>query len=64
MCPVAISGACASIATGLILSKIRPALVMLIALTFFTVGQILIGTAPVDQTYWAQTFVCIVVIPW
>ncbi|KAK4939420.1 multidrug-resistance type transporter aminotriazole resistance [Elasticomyces elasticus] len=62
--PVAVSGACASICTGLILSKLRPAVVMTIALTAFTVGQILIATAPVHQSYWAQTFVCTVIIPW
>jgi len=62
--PVAVSGACASICTGLILSKLRPAVVMTSALTAFTVGQSLIATAPVHQSYWAQTFVCTVVIPW
>ncbi|KAI1628651.1 major facilitator superfamily-domain-containing protein [Exophiala viscosa] len=62
--PVAVSGACASICTGLILSKLRPAVVMTIALTAFTVGQILIATTPVNQSYWAQTFVCTIVIPW
>lgn len=62
--PVAISGALASVTTGFILAKVRPAVVMIIAMTCFTIGVILIGTAPVGQTYWAQTFVCIVVIPW
>jgi hypothetical protein len=37
---------------------------MTIALSFFTIGQILIATTPVGQTYWAQTFVCVIVIPW
>ncbi|KAF1356845.1 putative major facilitator superfamily transporter [Delphinella strobiligena] len=63
-CPVAISGAMASISTGFLLGKMRPAMVMTIALTAFTVGTILIATAPVDQTYWAQFFVCVIVIPW
>ncbi|KAJ9498654.1 multidrug-resistance type transporter aminotriazole resistance [Exophiala xenobiotica] len=63
-CPVAVSGALASICTGLILSKLRAAWVMTIALSFFTIGQILIATTPVGQTYWAQTFVCVIVIPW
>ncbi|EXJ70580.1 uncharacterized protein A1O5_06650 [Cladophialophora psammophila CBS 110553] len=64
MSPVAISGACASVVTGILLSKLRPAMVMTIALTWFTVGHILVATTPVHQTYWAQTFVGLVLIPW
>ena len=62
--PVAISGAIASITTGFLLGRLRPAWVMTIALTAFTVGTILIATAPVDQNYWALSFVCTIVIPW
>lgn len=62
--PVAISGAMAAITTGFMLGRIRPAWVMTIALTSFTVGTILIVTAPVDQTYWAQSFIGIIIIPW
>ena len=62
--PVAISGAIASVTTGFLLGRLRPAWVMTIALTFFTVGTILIATAPVNQVYWAQGFVCTIVIPW
>lgn len=36
---------------------------MTIALIAFTVGVILMGTAPVEQTYWAQIFVSICVQP-
>jgi len=64
ICPVAVSGACASIATGYLLGRLKPAWVMTIALTMFTIGTILIATCPVDQIYWAQIFVCTVVIPW
>ena len=62
--PVAISGAIASVTTGFLLGRLRPAWVMTIALTAFIVGTILIATAPVDQSYWAQSFVCTIVIPW
>ena len=62
--PIAISGAVAAVCTGYLLGLMRPAWVMTIALTSFTVGTILIATAPLRQTYWAQTFVCSVVIPW
>jgi len=62
--PVTVSGAVASITTGFLLERIRPSWVMLIALTCFTVGTIIIMTAPVHQIYWAQIFVCCIVIPW
>ena len=62
--PLTISGAIASVSTGILLGHMRPAWVMTIALTMFTIGTILIATAPVDQTYWSQTFVCTIIIPW
>ena len=64
MSPVAVSGFLASVATGIALSKLKPPIVMAMALTFFTLGHILVATTPVDQTYWAQTFVCLIIIPW
>ena len=62
--PVTISGAIASVTTGFLLGRLRAAWVMTIALTAFTVGTILIATTPVDQSYWAQSFVCTIIIPW
>ena len=62
--PIAISGAVAAVCTGFLLDRLRPAWVMTIALTAFTVGTILIATTPIRQTYWAQIFVCSIVIPW
>jgi MFS family permease len=62
--PVTVSGALASLATGWLLGKLRPATIMLFALTAFTVGTILLMTRPVGQIYWAQGFVCAVIIPW
>lgn len=63
-CPVAISGCIAAVTTGLLLSKLGPAMVMLMALLAFTVGSIIMATTPVHQIYWGQLFVCVVVIPW
>lgn len=63
ICPVAIFGAAASVTTGILLGRLRPAWVMTIALTAFTVGIILVATAPVGQSYWAQAFVCTIIIP-
>jgi len=62
--PVAISGLLAAVATGFLLSHIKVPYVLLIATLFFLTGQILIATVPVEQTYWAQTFVSIIVMPW
>ncbi|KAL1633726.1 hypothetical protein SLS58_010947 [Diplodia intermedia] len=62
--PVALSGLCAALTTGAVLGRVPPSLVMMIAMLAFTVGNILVATAPVAQTYWAQTFVGFVVIPW
>lgn len=36
---------------------------MLIAMVSFCVGNILLATAPAHQTYWAQTFVAILITP-
>lgn len=63
ICPVAVSGAFASVATGFLLHHVRAAWVMTFSLTCFMVGTILVATAPVHRTYWAQLFVCMLVIP-
>jgi MFS family permease len=62
--PAAISGLCAAVTTGYLLSRISPGFIMLFAMTAFTVGLILIATEPVNQIYWAQTFVSMIVMPW
>lgn len=64
MVPTAISGLCAAITTGFVLHKTGPSVVMLISMVAFTVGSILIATAPVKQTYWIQTFIGTVIMPW
>lgn len=62
--PVAVSGLIASLAVGFFLSKCKVAYIMVAAMACFLTGQILIATTPVSQTYWAQTFVSLVVMPW
>ncbi|KLP05695.1 hypothetical protein CEK26_003057 [Fusarium fujikuroi] len=62
MSPVAISGACASLITAWLLHVSHPALVMLLALTAFTTGTILMMTAPVEQSYWYQSFFGLVIM--
>ena len=61
--PVVISGAVAAILTGALMHRMGPPLVMLCALLSFLVGIILIATMPVDQIYWAQTFVTMIITP-
>ncbi|KAL8710430.1 MAG: hypothetical protein Q9220_005031 [cf. Caloplaca sp. 1 TL-2023] len=62
--PAVISGLLAGMTCGLLMSRVRHAYIMLAALICFTVGTILIATAPVDQSYWAQSFVSILIMPW
>lgn len=58
-----VSGVAATILTGIFLERIGAARAMVLALLAFLVGIILIATAPIDQSYWFQTFWCLVVIP-
>lgn len=62
--PVAISGLCAAVATGFLLSHTKVPYILLLSTLFFLVGQILLATVPVEQIYWAQTFVSIIIMPW
>lgn len=62
--PSGITGLIASFVTGLLMSRLRPGWIMLLSLTAFTLGNIFTAIAPVHQTYWALTFVCLLVIPW
>ncbi|EPX71653.1 membrane transporter [Schizosaccharomyces octosporus yFS286] len=64
MAPVGISGCLAAASTGTLLSRFRPIICMIISMAAFTIGTILLATAPIDQTYWAQTFVATIVTPW
>lgn len=60
--PAAVSGAFAAIITGLLLRVLQPAWVMVLSLTSFTIAAVLVATAPVHQSYWAQTFVSMIII--
>lgn len=62
--PSCISGLLAALLTGKLLAIVRPAWVMTIAMMAFTVGTILVATAPVEQTYWTQVFLAAVITPW
>ena len=62
--PAGISGCIAALTTGYILSKLRTSFVMAISMLGFCIGNILVATAPVNQTYWANLFVAVIVTPW
>jgi hypothetical protein len=62
--PPGISGLLASFTTGYLMSRIRPGWIMLFAMVAFTLGNVFVAIAPVHQTYWALTFVSLVVMPW
>ena len=62
--PIAISGLCAALTAGKLLSVISPAFVMLISMTAFTAGTVVLATAPVDRTYWAGIFIACVITAW
>ncbi|PWN52999.1 MFS general substrate transporter [Violaceomyces palustris] len=61
--PCGVTGLTAAFASSEILRRAGPATVMALAMSAFCVGSILIATMPVQQTYWAQAFVSIAVMP-
>ena len=62
--PAGPSGVCAALSTGYILSRVPTSLVMVFAMLAFCVGNILLATMPVGQTYWIQTFLSVIITPW
>lgn len=61
--PVAPIGLACAMAVAFVLRRIRVAWVMFAAMMAFLVGTILLTTAPVDQTYWINTFLSIIIMP-
>ena len=58
------SGACAAVVTGLLLARVPASVIMLIAMLAFSAGQALLASMPIDQVYWANAFVLMLVTPW
>ena len=61
--PSAITGFIASVVTGFLISKVPIPYIMVLALVAFCITPILSATMPIDQTYWGQTFVSTLIIP-
>lgn len=59
-----ISGAIAALTTGFLLGRIPASFIMFCSMVAFTAGLAIFATVPVDQIYWAQTFVTTIVICW
>ncbi|KAF9894944.1 hypothetical protein FE257_004566 [Aspergillus nanangensis] len=62
--PPGISGLIAAFTTGYLMSRVRASWIMFMSLTAFTVGAVFAAISPVDQTYWALTFVGLIITPW
>ena len=62
--PVALSGLCAALTTGKLLGVLPPAIVMLISMTAFTVGSVVLATMPIHRSYWAGIFISCLITPW
>lgn len=63
--PVAFAGGIATITTIFLLGpvKLSPAGLLATSMAAFTLGILLDATCPVDQSYWGQTFACLLIIP-
>ncbi|GAB7341496.1 hypothetical protein MBLNU457_7722t2 [Dothideomycetes sp. NU457] len=61
--PVAITGVCFALSTGVLVKKIKVAWIMVVAMLGFLVGILLLSVAPAGQTYWALTFVSVLLTP-
>ncbi|KAJ4290419.1 hypothetical protein N0V90_010635 [Kalmusia sp. IMI 367209] len=61
--PVAITGVLFAFSTVWLIQRVGVSYVMLIAMTCFMVGALLLATMPIHQTYWAQTFVSVLIMP-
>lgn len=62
--PCAIVGFIAAVTTGFLLSRVRTSYIMGVAMISFCVGNILLATAPVNQNYWIQTFLTLIIMVW
>ncbi|KAF2086030.1 YOR378W-like protein [Saccharata proteae CBS 121410] len=62
--PTCVSGICAALTVGFLLSRVKTAWIICGAMTAFCVGNILLATLPREQLYWKQLFWAELVTPW
>ncbi|KAK0622500.1 major facilitator superfamily-domain-containing protein [Immersiella caudata] len=63
MSPVAVTGILFAFLTVWLTRRVPVSWIMLAAMFFFLLGSLLIAIAPLEQTYWANTFVAILLMP-
>jgi MFS family permease len=61
--PVILSGLTATISVSQLYGRVPAHFLLMGAMLFFCVGNILIGTMPAHQTYWAQAFISTLLVP-
>jgi len=61
--PVVPLGIAFALSTNFLIKKIHVSKVMLLAMLFFLIGTLLLAFAPASQTYWALTFLSVLVMP-
>lgn len=61
--PVALTGVVFALSTPFLIKGIGPAWTMAASMLCFSVGAILLASAPVSQSYWSQTFLSVVIMP-
>ncbi|KAJ5175049.1 major facilitator superfamily-domain-containing protein [Penicillium canariense] len=62
--PVGISGILAAFSVAYLIGRLKPYYIMPMSMLSFLLGSVLFATAPVQQVYWAQAFVSIIIMPW
>ncbi|KAH8645629.1 major facilitator superfamily-domain-containing protein [Xylariales sp. PMI_506] len=61
--PGPVSGLIASLLVARYMMRLGPHWIMLLSMLAFLAGSLLMTTAPVSQTYWANTFVSVLIMP-
>jgi MFS family permease len=61
--PVAITGVFFAFSTVWLIQRVGVSYVMFISMSFFMAGSLLLALMPIQQTYWAQTFISVLIMP-
>ncbi|CAF0991091.1 unnamed protein product [Adineta steineri] len=61
--PLVIFGLIATVVVSQLYGRIPAHYLLMAAMIFFCIGNILIATAPPDQTYWLQVFIATIITP-
>jgi MFS family permease len=63
MSPIILSGLSATIVVSLLYGRVPAHFLLTASMCCFCIGNILVATAPPDQTYWAEIFVATLITP-